>query len=313
MPGDTSGTAALHPRHQRRPGGVSGLSRVTAGRLLAVAPSGFGRARNLDRVRHDHRVGDGRDVRVQDVHDSDGNGGADELHHDEHRHARRCDASEGARQHAGRIDHWVGEARGGAPPVRRGDVGADRKGRQRAFAGRTSPKTSTTRPNVASDSDSHSPAPERWWVEMLTASRLNIRLAATAPPTPPASCAGRYAATCRWETPPKIRSARVMTWLKCPPDTGPNARISATSPASVIRAFSRSWSPVSVGESRWAAMPEPMKTVTRPAEPRNSRERLPGQPRYPHGRFTATAFRARDAMSVRAPASASSRSGTSRW
>src|SRR5438309_8956025 len=64
-------------------------------------------------------------------------------------------------------------------------------GASAAFPARTRPKMSTTRPNVASDSDSHSPPDERWWVEMLIASRLNIRLASTAPTTPPASCAGR--------------------------------------------------------------------------------------------------------------------------
>src|SRR4051794_34992210 len=56
---------------------------------------------------------------------------------------------------------------------------------------RTSPKMRTTSPNVASASDNHSPPEDRWWVEMLMASRLNMRFAATAPTTPPASWAGR--------------------------------------------------------------------------------------------------------------------------
>ncbi len=47
----------------------------------------------------------------------------------------------------------------------------------------------------------------------------------------------------------------VTTGLKCAPDTGPSARISATSPAPVAIEFSSSWSPTSCGESRCAADP----------------------------------------------------------
>ena len=59
----------------------------------------------------------------------------------------------------------------------------------------------------------------------------------------------------------------MTTGLKCAPDTGPNARISATSPAPVAVEFSSSCRPMSLGESRCAAMPEPTTTATRNAVP----------------------------------------------
>ena len=67
--------------------------------------------------------------------------------------------------------------------------------------------------------------------------------------------------------PPSRRSASVTTGLKCAPETGPNARISATSPAPVAIEFSSSCSPMSSGESRCAAMPEPTTIATSSAVP----------------------------------------------
>ena len=67
--------------------------------------------------------------------------------------------------------------------------------------------------------------------------------------------------------PPKMRSASVTTGLKCAPDTGPNARISATSPAPVAIEFSRSCRPTSFGDIRCAAMPDPTTIATRKPEP----------------------------------------------
>ena len=64
-------------------------------------------------------------------------------------------------------------------------------GASAARPARTSAKISTTRPNVATASDSHRPPPERSVVEIDTAGRSNIRFATTAPTTPPTSCAGR--------------------------------------------------------------------------------------------------------------------------
>src|SRR5690242_2041049 len=58
--------------------------------------------------------------------------------------------------------------------------------------------------------------------------------------------------------------------LKWAPDTGPNSRISTPSPNTVVSEFCSSCSPVSVGDSCCAAMPEPMTTATSSPVPRNS-------------------------------------------
>ena len=113
-------------------------------------------------------------------------------------------------------------------------------------------------------------AEARCLVEISNAALENIRLATTAPPTQPATCAGRYAAASRQESPPKPASTKDTTGLKWPPDTGPNIKMMAKSPAAVAAAFSKSSSPVFPGESCWAAMPDPMTSAARKALPTNS-------------------------------------------
>ena len=58
--------------------------------------------------------------------------------------------------------------------------------------------------------------------------------------------------------------------MKWPPETGPNIKMIANSPAAVAAAFSSSSSPVWPGDSRCAAMPEPITTAARNPLPRNS-------------------------------------------
>ena len=58
--------------------------------------------------------------------------------------------------------------------------------------------------------------------------------------------------------------------MKWPPDTGPNIKMIANSPAAVAAAFSSSSSPVSPGDRRCAAIPEPTTTAARNPLPRNS-------------------------------------------
>jgi hypothetical protein len=50
-------------------------------------------------------------------------------------------------------------------------------------------------------------------------------------------------------------------------DTGCKAKINAVKAAPVATAFSSSWSPTSPGDSRCAAMPEPMTATTRTIVP----------------------------------------------
>ena len=74
----------------------------------------------------------------------------------------------------------------------------------------------------------------------------------------------------RQDMPPGAASANDTTGLKCAPDTGPNIKMIAYSPAAVAAAFSSSASPVWPGDSRCAAMPDPITTAARNALPRNS-------------------------------------------
>ena len=110
----------------------------------------------------------------------------------------------------------------------------------------------------------------RCLTEMVTAGSANIRFAATAPAMHPATCAGRYAPASRQDSPPKKASAKDTTGLKWPPETGPNIKMIANNPAAVAAAFSSSCSPVWPGDSRCAAIPEPITTAARNALPKNS-------------------------------------------
>jgi hypothetical protein len=66
------------------------------------------------------------------------------------------------------------------------------------------------------------------------------------------------------------QSTADTTGLKWAPDTGPNSRISTPSPNTVVSEFCSSCTPTSVGDSCWAAMPEPMTTATSSPVPRHS-------------------------------------------
>ena len=132
---------------------------------------------------------------------------------------------------------------------------------------RTTPRITSRRPNVATSSPSQMPAPERTCVESVTAGRSNMRFATIAPTHAPIVCAITYTLPSRVLMPPSSRSASVTTGLKCAPEIGPSARISATSPAPVAVEFWSSCSPTLFGERRCAAMPEPTTIATSSAVP----------------------------------------------
>jgi hypothetical protein len=88
--------------------------------------------------------------------------------------------------------------------------------------------------------------------------------------TQPATWAGRYAVASRHDSPPSAASANDTTGLKCAPDTGPNIKMIANSPAAVAAEFSSSCRPVFPGDSCCAAIPEPITIAARNALPRNS-------------------------------------------
>ena len=75
---------------------------------------------------------------------------------------------------------------------------------------------------------------------------------------------------CRQDRPPKAASTKDTTGLKWAPETAPNIRMRANSPAAVAAAFSNSCRPVWPGDRRWAAIPEPITTAARSALPRYS-------------------------------------------
>ena len=88
---------------------------------------------------------------------------------------------------------------------------------------------------------------------------------------------------------PRHQSTADTTGLKWAPDTGPNIRISTPSPNTVASEFCSSCRPTSVGDSCWAAMPEPMTTATSSPVPRNSASSRRAQRR--HGRSVGRAGR----------------------
>ena len=68
---------------------------------------------------------------------------------------------------------------------------------------------------------------------MLTAASENIALAVTAPAMQPATWTGMYASASRRDRPPRAASTSETTGLKWPPETAPNIRMIANSPAAV--------------------------------------------------------------------------------
>ena len=100
-----------------------------------------------------------------------------------------------------------------------------------------------------------------------------MRLASTTPRQQPTTWARTYAAAAKVVIAPKKRSARVTTGLKAAL-TGPRARMSATSTAPVMTAFSSSCRPMSSGLSRWAAMPDPTTVAASSALPTSSANAL---------------------------------------
>jgi len=156
----------------------------------------------------------------------------------------------------------VDEVKKYAPPM----YAATANGAADARPERTTPKMTSRRPMVATTSLTHRPAPLRAWVDNSTAGNENITLATTAPTTPPSTWATQYTEASAVLRPPNTRSARVTTGFRWAPDTGPRARMMATSAPAVATAFSNSCRPTS-RESVDAAMPDPTTAMTSNAVP----------------------------------------------
>ena len=197
---------------------------------------------------------------------------ADELGDDEAGRRRRRDAGEGVGERAADGDGGVGEAGRRREPVGGGDVAADRERQRRcARPERTTPRITSSSPNVATTSPSQMPRRRAAWVETVDGRQVEHEVGDDrARRTRRRSARRRRRRRRRSSMPPKRRSARVTTGLKWAPDTGPKARISATSPAPVAVEFSSSCRPTSSGDRRWAEMPEPTTMATRNAVPTSS-------------------------------------------
>src|SRR5581483_5458373 len=105
--------------------------------------------------------------------------------------------------------------------------------------------------------------------------RSNMMLASTAPRLPPNIWTAMYATSSLAPIPvparlPSAQSDSDTAGLKWAPDTGPKSRIRTARPNAVAVEFSSSCSPMSLGDSRAAAMPEPTTIATSRALPAHS-------------------------------------------
>ncbi len=121
-------------------------------------------------------------------------------------------------------------------------------------------------PTVATTSPSHNPAPVRVVAARVSAGSPNIRFATTAPATPPPTWAVIKVSVLTVVMAPKIRSRMVTSGLNAA-ETGCSATTSAASAAPVATLFSSSCSPRLSGDSRAAAIPEPITAATRKPVP----------------------------------------------
>ena len=130
------------------------------------------------------------------------------------------------------------------------------------------PKTTSTRPMVATTSPRSCPPPARSWVETETASRSNIRLATITPSTPPTTCAATSAAAVAVVITPNRLSEGDDRVERCGDrlerqDEGDQYCAGGDAVFEELQ-------PDVVGESRSAAMPEPTTAATRKAVPTSS-------------------------------------------
>lgn len=148
-----------------------------------------------------------------------------------------------------------------APTAR--PTAADRPARTRA-------KITRTRTAVATTSPSRVPGVTRSFVERLIG-MANIAFASAAPPTAPVIWEARYAPISPGRSrSPSARARRVTTGLKWAPQTVWKIRISTANPSAVATLFWNNWRPMSAGDRRWAASPDPMTTATSSPVPRSS-------------------------------------------
>ena len=158
------------------------------------------------------------------------------------------DAGEAVGQRAGDRDRGVGEAGRGREPVGAADPHADREGDDVARPLRTQPWITSSRPTVATTSDSHSAPDERGVVDQSMAGSSNIRFATHGAEAAADDLGDDVEAGVAGGDRAEPRSTSVTTGLKCAPETAPNMKISPIRAPPVAAAFSSSCSPTSSGD-----------------------------------------------------------------
>ena len=111
----------------------------------------------------------------------------------------------------------------------------------------TTPTITIKRPKVAMTSDNQISHPVRSFVDQLTASSSNIRLAAIAPDMAPMSWASMKNPAVRVSICFSVLAQNVTTGLKWAPEVDPKTRIRQMRAPAVAKEFSNSWRPVSFG------------------------------------------------------------------
>ena len=164
---------------------------------------------------------------------------------------------------------------GTGEPVRRADIGADRRRGQHAAPGTGEREDQQHQSRRGDHLADQVPAGDPMLGGQVRRRRRTSRW-----PAPPRRSRRGTVPPCRRqhvcdESPvparrPSNQSTIDTTGLKCAPDTGPSIRISTASPNAVAVLFSSSCRPTSFGDSCWAAIPEPTTTVTSSPVPRNS-------------------------------------------
>ena len=111
----------------------------------------------------------------------------------------------------------------------------------------TTPIITIKRPKVAMASDNQISHPVRFFVDQLTTSSSNMRLAAIAPDIPPMNWASTKNPAVRVSICFSVLAHSVTIGLKWAPDVDPKTRIRQMRAPAVANEFSNSWRPTSFG------------------------------------------------------------------
>jgi len=127
-----------------------------------------------------------------------------------------------------------------------------------------------TSPKVAMNSLRNCAPPARAWREAKKIGSPNMPWATATPRNAPVICAAMYTGTSVHRMPPTAASASVTAGFICAPESGPNAKISATSAAPVANVFASNAMATFPPARRSPMMPEPTTVARSSAVATNS-------------------------------------------